>query len=61
MTLNELTQKAVDFIIETQKDNDYICEQMMPEWCEAHCIDNLRKGCVIEFLTNKYEPEKKEL
>ena len=42
------------------KANDYICEQMMPEWCETHCIDHLRQGCVIEFLTNMYEPEKEK-
>ena len=60
MTLNELTQNAIDFIVETQKDNDYICEQMLPEWCETHCIDHLRQGCVIEFLTNMYEPEKEK-
>lgn len=57
MTLNELTAKAINFIVETQVDDSYICEQMMPEYCENHCIDFLRKECVIEFLKNIYEPK----
>ena len=27
---------------------------MNGEWCAEHCIDYLRKECVIEFLTNNY-------
>ena len=53
LTLEQLTQKAIDFIVETQENNDYICEQM-GEWCENHCIDSLREECVKEFLLTKY-------
>lgn len=53
LTLEELAQKAVDFIVETQENNDYICEQL-GEWCETHCIDFLREECVKEFLMNHY-------
>ena len=42
-------ENALDFILETQKDNDYICE-MNGEWCATHCIDTLRKGCIIHYL-----------
>ena len=58
MSLQELADKAVDFIIDTQIDNDYICEQN-GEWCETHCIDHLRKECVIKFLED-YEIQHKE-
>ena len=57
MSINELVKKAVNFIVETQIEGDYICEQMMPEYCETHCIDHLRKECVIEFLSNIYEED----
>lgn len=53
MSIEELANKAISFIVETQIDCDYICESN-GEWCEEHCIDHLRKECVIEFLTNNY-------
>ena len=56
MRIKQLVEKAIDFIVETQIDNDYICE-MNGEWCKNHCIDHLRKECVINFLTNNYESE----
>lgn len=56
LTLEQLAQKAVDFIVETQEQNDYICEQM-GEWCEKHCIDSLREECVKEYLMTKYKKE----
>ena len=31
----ELLSKALDFIVETQEENDYICEQMCEE-CKKH-------------------------
>lgn len=58
MSIQELAEKAVDFIIDTQIDNDYICEQN-GEWCDTHCIDYLRKECVIKFLED-YEIQHKE-
>ena len=53
MKWKDLANKAVDFIVETQENNDYICE-MNGEWCETHCIDSLRKECVHHFLENVY-------
>ena len=42
----ELLGKALDFIVETQEQNDYICEQMTTEYvgdyCEKKC-QNLKK------------------
>ena len=55
MKIKELAEKAVNFIVETQKDNDYICEQMDAEYCKNHCIDHLRKECVLEFLEKVYK------
>lgn len=60
-TFPKLLDAAINFIVETQIENDYICGQMNPEYCEAHCIDHLRKSCVIEFLNNEYEPEEEYL
>lgn len=56
-TLEQLAQKAIDFIVESQEENDYICEQM-GEWCETHCVDFLREECVKEFLMIHYKKEK---
>ena len=52
--MNDLLDKALDFIVETQIDNEYICEQN-DEWCETHCIDHLRKECVVHYLETIYE------
>lgn len=56
-----LLDKALDFIVETQEENDYICEMMSEyddEWnyCENNC-QNLQKECVIRFLKH-YEKSK---
>lgn len=54
----ELLDKAIDFIVETQKDDDYICEQMIEglpnDYCENNC-QNLNKDCVKLFLSNIYK------
>lgn len=51
---DSLLDKALDFIVEKQKDNDYICEKMSKfsdEWnyCWNNC-QNLQKECIIRFL-----------
>lgn len=56
-----LLNKALDFIVETQEENDYICEKMSEykdEWdyCWNNC-QNLQKECVIRFLKH-YEKSK---
>lgn len=56
-TNNELLDKALDFIVETQ--DDYICEKMLEsngEYCDNNC-QNLNKECVIKFLKH-YGSEK---
>jgi hypothetical protein len=70
MKANELLDKALDFIVETQEQNDYICEQMYEEYvgdyCEKNC-QNLNKE-QRELLFKKmreagyeWDAEKKEL
>lgn len=59
-----LLDKALDFIVETQEQNDYICEQMVEEYvgdyCEKNC-QNLNKECVRLFLRNVYKKKGKEV
>ena len=61
MTQDQLLNKALDFIVETQESNDYICEQMMTEeavgdYCANNC-QNLNKECVKLFLQKVYIKE----
>lgn len=57
MTQKELLSKALDFIVETQGQLDYICERMSEEsvgnYCEKNCQD-LNKECVKLFLEKVY-------
>ena len=56
----ELLGKALDFIVETQEQNDYICEQMTTEYvgdyCEKNC-QNLNKECIKLFLEKVYRKD----
>ena len=58
MTDSQLLDKALDFIVETQEQNDYICEQMVEErvgdYCEKNC-QNLNRQCILMFLKNVYK------
>ena len=58
MTDKELLNKALDFIVETQEQNDYICELMNEEsvgdYCEKNC-QNLNRQCVTMFLERIYK------
>ena len=60
MEMTELLDRALDFIVETQKQNDYICEQMIEgsvgDYCEKDC-QNLNKECVKLFLQKVYNKE----
>jgi hypothetical protein len=55
--VEDLLDKALDFIVETQEENDNICEQMCEEYvgdyCEKNC-QNLSKECVKLFLQKVY-------
>lgn len=57
----ELLGKALDFIVETQEENDYICEQMceddyVGDYCAQNC-QNLNKECVKLFLEKVYKKD----
>ena len=59
MKANTLLDKALDFIVETQESNDYICEQMIEcvgDYCANNC-QNLNKECVKMFLQKVYNKE----
>jgi hypothetical protein len=54
----ELLGKALDFIVEIQEENDYICEQMCEEYVGDYCASNcqnLNKECVKLFLEKVYK------
>ena len=56
----ELLDKALDFIVETQEENDYICEQMIEEDVGDYCVNNcqnLNKECVKLFLEKVYRKD----
>lgn len=57
MKANEMLDRALDFIVETQEQNDYICEQMIEELTDDYCVNNcqnLNKECVKLFLEKVY-------
>ena len=60
MTEEVLLDKALDFIVETQESDDYICEQMVSEcfgdYCENNC-QNLNKRCVRLYLEHVYKKD----
>lgn len=59
MKANELLDNALEFIVDTQEENDYICEQMTKwfgDYCENNC-QNLNKKCVKLFLQEIYNRE----
>ena len=56
----KLSDKALDFIVETQEENDYICEQMVEgagDYCVNNC-QNLNRHCVKLFLEKVYKKNK---
>jgi hypothetical protein len=56
--VEDLLDKALDFIVETQENNDYICEQMVEECVGDYCYNNcqnLNKQCVKLFLEKVYK------
>jgi hypothetical protein len=55
MSIEELAEKAIDFIVDKEKDDCHICEVLCDDWCETHCQYLVRKECVVEYLTNYYE------
>lgn len=60
MEANELLDKALDFIVETQEEYDYICEQMVEECVGDYCANNcqnLNKKCVKLFLEKVYKKD----
>ena len=60
MTDKELLNKALDFIVQTQEDGDYICtlmcESCVGDYCANNC-QNLNRQCVTMFLERIYKKE----
>lgn len=60
MTDSQYLDKALDFIVEQEKENDYICTRMLviPEEYEVCAKDcqNLNRNCVLRFL-KRYKNE----
>ena len=57
----KLLNKALDFIVETQEENDYICEQMVEGDTRDYCVNNcqnLTRHCVKLFLEKVYKKNK---
>jgi hypothetical protein len=57
MKTKELLDKALDFIVETQENNDYICKQMCGEYVGDYYCQNLDKECVKLFLQKVYNKD----
>lgn len=60
MTDSQYLDKALDFIVEQEKENDYICTRMLEipeeyEVCVNNC-QNLNRICVLRFL-KRYKNE----
>lgn len=60
MTDSQYLDKALEFIVEQEKENDYICTRMLeiPEEYEV-CVNdcqNLNRICVLRFL-KRYKNE----
>ena len=61
MTDKEYLDKALEFIVEREESNDYICEMLhrIPkesELCANDC-QNLDRFCVLRFLENYKKDE----
>ena len=60
MTDSQYLNKALDFIVEQERENDYICTRMLEipeeyEVCVNNC-QNLNRICVLRFL-KRYKNE----
>ena len=58
---DSLLGKALDFIVEREKSNDYICEKLLfvhgeAVYCAYNC-QNVNKECVIRFLKHYEKSE----
>ena len=63
ITDKELLDRAIDFIVWREEENDYICEELhrIPEefkLCAEDC-QNLDHWCVLRFLMH-YKPQEDE-
>ena len=62
MTDSQYLDKALDFIVEQEKEDDYICTRMLEipeeyEVCASDC-QNLNRNCVLRFL-KRYNNEQR--
>ena len=61
MTDSQFLDKALNFIVEREEDNDYICEKLheIPEEhniCAEDC-ENINRSCILRFLKHYKEEE----
>ena len=61
MTNKEFFDEALDFIVEREQDNDYICDVLNDiseetDICAEKC-QNLNKSCVLRFLRRRNKGE----
>ena len=65
MTDSQYLTNALDFIVEREQDNDYICERLHEiqkefDICAKDC-QNLCRNCVLRFLENYEQIKNKQL
>lgn len=65
MTDSQYLTNALDFIVEREQDNDYICERLheIPkefDICAKDC-QNLCRNCVLRFLENYEQIKNKQI
>lgn len=49
---------AINFIVERECGDDYICESMLGDYCKENC-NGLNKTCVRMYLEKVTEQKKK--
>lgn len=56
--LEKLLDTAINFIVERECGDDYICESMLGDYCKENC-NGLNKTCVRMYLEKVTEQKKK--
>ena len=56
--LEKLLDAAINFIVERECGDDYICESMLGDYCKENC-NGLNKTCVRMYLEKVTEQKKK--
>ena len=56
--MEKLLDAAINFIVERECGDDYICESMLGDYCKKNC-NGLNKTCVRLYLEKEIEKKKK--